>query len=103
MREVVPQLWQLAVENVTERQEEVFDPLFTHAVKEHLKGDCPDCTEELCSECEEEITTRIEKWQDERFYDQTEAEYERLEEQVEEWELAVENVTRKKNAAPPPI
>jgi hypothetical protein len=79
-------LWDLADENVIAQQEDAFDGLFDEAVKEHLKGDCPDCKDELCSNCEEQITKRIEDWQESQFDDQADAEYDRLVEQEEEQE-----------------
>jgi hypothetical protein len=81
--EVDQELWDLAVENVTEQQEDAFGALFDEAVEEHLNTDCPDCEDELCSNCEEQITTRIENWQEKQFDDQVEAAYDRLVEQQE--------------------
>jgi hypothetical protein len=82
------ELWDLAVKNVIEQQEEAFDSLFDEAVEEHLDGECPECEEELSSNCEEQITNRIEGWQERHFDDQAEAEYDRLLEQQEEQEEA---------------
>jgi len=79
-------LWDFAVENVTDQQEEAWDSLFNEAVEEHLKGECPDCNDELCSKCEERITTRVEQSQESHFDYQVEAEYGRLLERQEEQE-----------------
>lgn len=54
MQEVHQELWELAIENVTKQQEEAFEGLFGEAVQEHLRGDCPDCKDLLCSNCEEQ-------------------------------------------------
>ncbi|MGA8149361.1 MAG: hypothetical protein WB952_00170 [Terriglobales bacterium] len=84
--EVNQELWDLAKENVTKRQKEAFDALFDKAVEEHLKGECRDCEDGLCSRCENRIFGGIESWQERQFDDQAEAEYDRLVEQREEQE-----------------
>ncbi len=86
IEEVDQELWHLAVENVTKQQEEAFDALFNEAVEEHLKSDCADCEDGLCSRCEEQIIDNIERWQEDQFDDQAEAEYDRLGEQQQELE-----------------
>jgi hypothetical protein len=84
--EVDQELWDLAVESVTKQQEDAFDGLFDEAVEEHLKGECRDCDDGLCSRCENRIFGGIESWQERQFDDQAEAEYDRLVEQEEEQE-----------------
>ena len=54
--------------------------MFDEAVEEHLKGDCADGEDGLCSSCEDYIVSGIEAWQEDQFDDQAEAEYDRLEE-----------------------
>jgi ferredoxin len=81
MEEVNQELWELATENVTKRQDEAFETLFDQAVDEHLNsGDCADCEDGLCSSCESRIAAGIEDWQEDQFDDEAEAEYDRLEE-----------------------
>jgi hypothetical protein len=84
IKEVDQELWDLAVEHVTEQQEEAFDSLFDEAVEEHLKSECANCEDGLRSRCEDRIVGDIESWQEGQFDDQAEAEYDRLFEQREE-------------------
>jgi hypothetical protein len=73
IEEVNQELWELAKENVSEQQEEAFDALFDEAVEQHLKGECRDCEDGLCSRCEQWIAFGIENWQERQFDDQAEA------------------------------
>lgn len=84
IEEVNQELWDLAVEDVNEQQDEAFGALFDEAVEEHLNGDCKDCEDGLCSRCEDRIVGGIESWQESQFDYQAEAEYDRLVEQREE-------------------
>ena len=84
MQEVSQELWKLAVENAQMQQQEAFESLFAEAVEEHLKGDCADCEDGLCSQCEERIASGIGNWQESQFDDQVKAEYDRIEERREE-------------------
>jgi len=86
IEEVNQELWELAKEIVTKRQEEAFGALFDEAVEEHLKGECRGCEDGLCSRCENRIFGGIESWQERQFDDQAEVEYDRLVEQQEEQE-----------------
>ena len=86
IEEVDQELWQLAVENVNKQQEEAYHALFDEAVEEHLKGECDDCDDGLCSRCEEWIAEGIERLQEEQFDDQASDEYDRLVQQQEEQE-----------------
>ncbi len=83
IKEVDHELWNLAVENVTKRQEGAFDALFDQAVEKHLKTDCAGCEDGLCSGCEERIASGIENLQERQFDEQAETEYDRLLEQQE--------------------
>jgi hypothetical protein len=86
IEEVDQELWALAKKNVSEQQEEAFDALFDEAVEEHLKGECRDCEDGLCSRCEQRIASGIQNWQERQFDERAEAEYDRLVEQEEEQE-----------------
>jgi hypothetical protein len=86
IEEVKQELWDLAEENVTKQQEEAWRGLFDEAVEEHLKGECKDCKDGLCSRCEDHIVGSIEGWQENLFDDQVEDEYDRLLEQQEQQE-----------------